>query len=568
MPITFKCGQCQQPYQVPDQAAGKQVKCKKCGAAMTVPGGMAPPAAHSLDPLGGGGFAAQPSPFGGQANPMLPGGGMPQGFPGAPQPDMQWGQPQFGAQFGSPPPAKRKGMSRGAKLGLMVGGGAVGTLIAIGLIVFLILKLVGGGGTATTAATGGASDPAAAAGATAPSAASGWRSIVDPPRDLPKIPHTMKSIPAVSTSFEGQFPADVLFAPGASPFVLIGGLFVSSDGFKIFDLRTQTMTAEVKDGEVFKKARFSGPTTGGSNIALSFDGQYIVGASLITNPEVREGHQAAAVLSTKTGDFAKLFHFENPPKVKEGVDPGSTHVVFTGFVGDDKVLAITRVLGGPNPQAELTEPARAHVFNFQTGDELNKFDVSSMSLTLGGAPVISPGGKYLAIFSPAEIQFYEILTGKVATVLKPPAGKDVRMFMALHSNGFAFSVDGAEFSFFSNLGEGFTKRITTWNMKDGSIVSDISFTREQSDKLKLERYNDKHFLCSPDGGGWLLYGMYFVDRQTQRVIGPFATVKDVPAEGDVHIEAWPRKLIDSKHCIVSAGTKKTYRLEVFEIPAE
>jgi hypothetical protein len=37
MPITLKCGTCQTVAEVPDAAAGKQGKCRKCGAVIRVP---------------------------------------------------------------------------------------------------------------------------------------------------------------------------------------------------------------------------------------------------------------------------------------------------------------------------------------------------------------------------------------------------------------------------------------------------------------------------------------------------------------------------------------------------
>jgi len=39
MPISVSCPECQSPYKVPDTAAGKAIKCKKCGATVPVPGG-------------------------------------------------------------------------------------------------------------------------------------------------------------------------------------------------------------------------------------------------------------------------------------------------------------------------------------------------------------------------------------------------------------------------------------------------------------------------------------------------------------------------------------------------
>src|SRR3954469_12424255 len=44
MPILVKCGGCQAKMNAPDAAAGKKVKCPKCGGVVPVPGGAAVPA--------------------------------------------------------------------------------------------------------------------------------------------------------------------------------------------------------------------------------------------------------------------------------------------------------------------------------------------------------------------------------------------------------------------------------------------------------------------------------------------------------------------------------------------
>jgi predicted Zn finger-like uncharacterized protein len=50
MPISVKCPECEAPYKVPDEAAGKAIKCKKCGAKISVP-------AADADEGGGNDFA-------------------------------------------------------------------------------------------------------------------------------------------------------------------------------------------------------------------------------------------------------------------------------------------------------------------------------------------------------------------------------------------------------------------------------------------------------------------------------------------------------------------------------
>jgi predicted Zn finger-like uncharacterized protein len=37
MPISVSCRECEASYRVPDDAAGKAIKCRKCGARIAVP---------------------------------------------------------------------------------------------------------------------------------------------------------------------------------------------------------------------------------------------------------------------------------------------------------------------------------------------------------------------------------------------------------------------------------------------------------------------------------------------------------------------------------------------------
>jgi hypothetical protein len=96
MPIPAQCGQCGQRYQVPDQMAGKQAKCKKCGAIVVVPTPGSPP---SMPAQSAGGF---PQP--GQPDPLF---GMPAGQPGFGMPGVDplaLGQPGWGQPGGFPQP--------------------------------------------------------------------------------------------------------------------------------------------------------------------------------------------------------------------------------------------------------------------------------------------------------------------------------------------------------------------------------------------------------------------------------------------------------------------------------
>jgi len=132
MAIAFQCNQCSQPYDAPENLAGKRIKCKKCGNPLTVPG----PQAFGF-PAASGPVAPAPSGSGlgslldealtqGPKIPVAPG-------PASAGPPIYQGLPTSG-KFELPKRERSKGGSRWS-LGNLNFGNVV--------IVFLVLGGVG-----------------------------------------------------------------------------------------------------------------------------------------------------------------------------------------------------------------------------------------------------------------------------------------------------------------------------------------------------------------------------------------------------------------------------------------
>src|SRR4051812_41800331 len=69
MAIEFRCSQCSQLLRVPDDSAGKNARCPKCQALMTVPGTALRPPADDFSSSPGG---ALPSQFASAGPPHVP----------------------------------------------------------------------------------------------------------------------------------------------------------------------------------------------------------------------------------------------------------------------------------------------------------------------------------------------------------------------------------------------------------------------------------------------------------------------------------------------------------------
>jgi len=160
MPIAFKCPQCSKAFNVGDELAGKQARCG-CGTVILVPPAVAAPVQQQLvpvqqplapsqpvdplmpasapseqaDPLMGPLTPTQPMAAAAPMQPMAPGQQVPvDGLAGVP-PWQQ--QPGVAGQGG------------GVKWGKIaaISGAAVGGVLVLGLCIWLVISLVGGGNT-------------------------------------------------------------------------------------------------------------------------------------------------------------------------------------------------------------------------------------------------------------------------------------------------------------------------------------------------------------------------------------------------------------------------------------
>jgi hypothetical protein len=95
MPIEFRCGQCNQLLRVPDDSAGKNARCPKCQALMTVPAASGEAPSSAAPPVGSAMPGAATDPFYFNAA----GGG---GAPGMPPPPPPPANPYSEAAGGSP----------------------------------------------------------------------------------------------------------------------------------------------------------------------------------------------------------------------------------------------------------------------------------------------------------------------------------------------------------------------------------------------------------------------------------------------------------------------------------
>jgi hypothetical protein len=148
MPIAFQCPQCSKAFNVGDELAGKQARCG-CGTVILVPPAVAAPVqqqpapvqqqplapSQPVDPLMGPLTPTQPMAATAPMQPMAPGQQVPA--------DGLAGMPPWQQQPGA------AGQGGGVKWGKIaaISGAAVGGVLVLGLCIWLVISLVGGGNT-------------------------------------------------------------------------------------------------------------------------------------------------------------------------------------------------------------------------------------------------------------------------------------------------------------------------------------------------------------------------------------------------------------------------------------
>lgn len=139
MSVTFQCGECGHQYTVPDEFAGKWVRCKHCESTLEVPGPVAePPVAELLPeepirPAPAAPAPAAPTPAPAASQPAL------QPLRPAPQPTLQPLRPAPIRPTGRPRVSADTGVDKKV---VVIAVGAVGAVL--GIVVLMMVVMFGG----------------------------------------------------------------------------------------------------------------------------------------------------------------------------------------------------------------------------------------------------------------------------------------------------------------------------------------------------------------------------------------------------------------------------------------
>jgi len=515
MAIAFACDQCGKQFNVDAAHAGRRIKCKACGAALTIPG-VAPP--------------ANPRPSGATGRPPSPAR-----RPAAPEVDDPYGLGEAGStsqgdEAGETLLPRGKGGRRPSATGSASGvptwvwfvGGAVGLLVVVVTAAMIFSRPRAHG--PTIAARPG--DPAEEAPPAPPSPADlarfkrddasaaprqvTWRVKADPDPEPVEFPPIAKLSLVVPEAFAGD---RIIYPTTPSPFVMLGGNDAEGQYREVWDLRT-----------VKKVGKLSGKIETARPKVLSPDGAYF---AVHTSPVPR---------STDVWSIAEA---KRVAKIEDGKDIPDV----IDFAGKGRIIIGT---------------SYAHslqVWDFLEGKPVAKID------TLGSfqadSIAFSAGRRYmaLAIAHKNKLQVYDLTTGRLAG--------EIAMEKEDSSNydceGLAFSPDGTALAGLFTLGN--ATHLMSWDATTGQLVSDFA-SPGHNVYGKSFSYEGQPVQWLPDQSGWLIQDQTFVERQGGQVVWsvPFPPIK--------YMEHGPRKVLDLGRLITLAEVNNRQTIRLVPLPKD
>jgi WD40 repeat protein len=314
-----------------------------------------------------------------------------------------------------------------------------------------------------------------------------------------------------------------LYPTTPSAFVAVGQNNVESDVREVWDLQAFQRTGAIK-------GKLGSSHT--SPMRLSPDGKFLAVTATDADPD-----RALEVWSFADGKLVKRIEPKPRPKKILGFD----------FAGDGRLVVVI--------ESEIAKLLQIHDFNtgavVATHGLPAKFQENSLAF--------SPGRKYVAYLTDAELRVVELEKGKLVGS-QPAKGL---------CNGMAFSPDGTELAglFFAAPGG----RLIVWDFAKGEVV--VEHALPSGPTFKTPGWGDagaRSIDWLPDGSAWLLAGHALVNRKDGRWVWSVFAPAYMDANGKMKsnalIYSQAVKLLDNDHALAALKARTGGRLEVVALP--
>jgi len=307
--------------------------------------------------------------------------------------------------------------------------------------------------------------------------------------------------------------------PPRDPFIVFAqgtGRFVAA-GQTVYDSQT---------GEIGGKTGAFQARSRDSLRALSADGKLYASAS-------EAGSSGIEVRSCETGEWRCTLH----------LDKAVLALKLLEFGGADRLISSPR----------FDDAQRVQVWDLASGERIKEFRTANFNRPQAA---LSPSGEALAVATgKGEIVIYDVRRsvdnrpGEVlARIPLAPADEDV-----VSVDGLSFSPDGGELVAVVDGGA----RILGWNERGELLFEYASNVDLRALWTGACVYQGPAIEWRPGGGGWLLNGHFFFDRNLRRVIWMLQTDRDEEAR---------MKFLDEERLLLLRGEGAERRLADISIP--
>jgi len=309
-----------------------------------------------------------------------------------------------------------------------------------------------------------------------------WTAEVDPP------PETFEIAPNKDFSLSLPGSCDVHYPATPSPFFVLRSKDHGNEAIAVFDLRTEKRTGIIRGKTPLREIQ-----------AVSPDGKYVAGMTDFFKKE------------------AQVWSFESGEVVQTLSPPGGNKRFRTILFADAGQLLLT---------TDQRDALEIFLWNANQPEQSRTLAVPCEKSPEEHALALSPGGRYAVMMVGDMLTVYELATGKCVGQSPLP---DLSEHHRYEYQDLAFAPDGTEIVGLFRI-EG-TDTLFCWNFADGELL-----VEDKCDYLSGSGgygsvgggYDGPPIEWIPDKSGWIYRGHVLLDRQTGGPIWQLPVTSDQP----------------------------------------
>jgi len=327
-----------------------------------------------------------------------------------------------------------------------------------------------------------------------------WISLVDAPRTIPEWPES----PQLSIDLEHSIN-DRVRPHSISPYV---GVWYDVDRrthIHIWNLMTEKKVNEIKINTKKTSVSFKEKTK------LSMDGKYL----LLAFQDYKAGIPKMESWDVTNGKLQAEWE----------VGPKDT------TIEEYDICSNTRAITKSRQILDKKYITTLKLWDLTSGKLLKEREIESSHL-INSSYKISPGGKFLIAFSSSDLFVYDMNSLDLINEIK--LDKFLNSDEIYYNiSDISFSADGKELALLTAGLE--STSIWTIDLNSGKSTQAFHIAGSLSEALREPGYAGPNLDWNPDGTGWLLHGVCYVDRAHKKILWTLNAVPNVTIRDDLFL---------------------------------